>query len=151
MLAAGISWSIYLDLKDYLMDLVLLGLDDCTYTMDVLNQKGHSVSFAMDESVIFRPIKTYTHDVLLERALIKTYAADCFIQDVLELPYLVDVLLSKLKDKTYTHDVMTEKRGILKTYPMDAFLMKVCTKFCTFDELVQKPRTFRYQLSLVIA
>lgn len=150
MLAAGISWTIYLDLKDYLMDLVLLGLDDCSYTMDVLNEVDHLVSFSMDEITIFRPIKTYTHDILLERALLKIFLVDCFVQDTIDKTYIADSLFSKLKSKTYTQDILTEKRRVLKTCPMDAFLLKVCNKTCVFDELVQKPRTRKYNMSLVI-
>jgi len=151
MLAAGISWSIYLDLKDYLMDLVLLGLDDCTYTMDVLNEVGYLVSFSMDEITIFRPLKTYVQDILLEGALLKTFLADCFVQDTIDKTYIADSLFSKLKLLTYTHDILTEKRRVLKTIPMDAFLLKVCNKTCVFDELVQKPRNRKYNMSLVIA
>jgi hypothetical protein len=151
MLAAGISWNIYLDLKDYLMDLVLLGLDDCAYTMDVLNEVDHLVSFSMDEITIFRPIKTYVQDILLERALLKTFLVDCFVQDTIDKTYIVDSLFSKLKLLTYTHDILTEKRRVLKTIPMDAFLLKVCNKTCIFDELVQKPRNRKYNMSLVIA
>jgi len=151
MLAAGISWNIYLDLKDYLMDLVLLGLDDCPYTMDVLNEVDHLVSFSMDEITIFRPIKTYTHDILLEGALLKTFLMDYFLQDEEITQYILDSLFNKKITKTYTFDMMSERRNILKTYLSDILFMKTNSKLYYLDEFVQKDRTSRCRLSLVIA
>jgi hypothetical protein len=122
MLAAGVSYSIYIPFIDYYTDMLLKGMADCPYTVG-MSAKVPDKTYAYVLNSIF--VNRYT----------ETYDMDALILNPFNFDYLLGMKLSKGFDKSYSEDAILSK-GLDATFDLDGL----------FKKAVDLPVSMQYRL-----
>jgi hypothetical protein len=149
MFAAGIEWDLYISLVDYLLDMVLLGMDECPYTLDIFNRHSNDIGYEMDDYVMAQNRKTFLQDIAMEKAISITYEFLGMFSKSIGLTYLMRGYHKKGINKSYLQTAIIKRTNTSSIYNMNELTLKNnINKSFFLAEYVKKARTSRYIMGM---
>ena len=124
-LLAGITWALYTPIKDYTINMALLGMDECPYTMSTMNQeRDHFSDYLMSIlNVLLREKQLTNVDFHAKKRINYQLPSYTSIMKIGESDILVDSFIMKTMHLFPTFDINILLKDILKSISTNLFIL----------------------------
>ena len=151
MLAAGITWTLYTPLIDYLLSVGFLGAVDCPYTVTSDFEKQFFRLYDLDVVMLFHKYAQYLAGALMIKQEMISYSMRNVSTATPSKQYGMDAIERKMFEKLYGVSSSHKKLGLIIPYSVNILEQKIKSISYEQDALIQRAKERRYNMSIGIA